>query len=155
MSDMFEPIGPQPEVVAERVAALMVRDAQGRFLCQLRDDLPHVAGAGLWSFFGGRVEAGESLRAAAVREFAEETGIALHEAELRPRAILASSVKPDWLIHIFEVARRIAPSEVCLGEGAGFALLTEAQIKDFEFITTYEQFFEKIFDGKAPVARID
>lgn len=146
MNDVFEPIGPQPVDVGARVAALMVRDAQGRFLCQLRDDAPDVAGGGLWSFFGGRVEAGESLRAAAVRELLEETGLVVSEDALRPLAMLASTAKPDWLIHIFEVERRIVPSEICLGEGAGFALLTEAQVKDFEFITTYEQFFENIFD---------
>ncbi|MCV2892918.1 NUDIX domain-containing protein [Lentibacter sp. XHP0401] len=117
MSDTFEPVGEQPEVIAVRVVALFVRDMKGRILCQLRDDLPHVAGAGLWSFFGGRVEAGESLRAAAVREFHEETGMRIAEADLSPRSMIASSVSPDWMIHIFELGQRVEPGDVCLGEG--------------------------------------
>jgi len=36
----------------------------------------HAPGAGLWSVPGGRVEAGESLAEAVVRELEEETGLA-------------------------------------------------------------------------------
>ena len=131
MSDIFEPIGPQPEVVAERVAALMVRDAQGRFLCQLRDDLPHVAGAGMWSMFGGAVEEGEDLITAAQREFEEETGISLSLAELEPLAVLPASRRADGALFIHRCTRFIAPSDIRLGEGAGFGFLTRAQVAQY------------------------
>lgn len=49
-------------------------DERGRLLLVRRG---HDPGRGLWSIPGGRVEAGESDRAALVREVLEETGIAV------------------------------------------------------------------------------
>ena len=57
----------RPEVA---VGALAVD--QGRLLCIRRG---HGPGAGLWSLPGGRVEAGETLHEAVVREVMEETGL--------------------------------------------------------------------------------
>lgn len=53
------------------VAALMVTP-DGRYLMQLRDNRPSLRVADHWCLFGGRVEAGETPRAALVRELAEE-----------------------------------------------------------------------------------
>jgi 8-oxo-dGTP diphosphatase len=50
----------------------VVRDGQGRLLLVRRGTEP---GRGLWSVPGGRVEPGESLEEAVVREVAEETGL--------------------------------------------------------------------------------
>ena len=58
---------PRPEVA---VGALAVE--HGRLLCIRRG---HGPGAGLWSLPGGRVETGESLHEALVREVFEETGL--------------------------------------------------------------------------------
>ena len=53
-------------------AAAVVRDGDGRILLVRRANPPE---AGRWSIPGGRVEAGESLETAAVREAFEETGV--------------------------------------------------------------------------------
>jgi ADP-ribose pyrophosphatase YjhB (NUDIX family) len=60
------------------VGALVVHD--GRLLVVRRGRSP---GRGLWSVPGGRVERGESLQDAVVREVAEETGLAV-----RPGAVV-------------------------------------------------------------------
>jgi ADP-ribose pyrophosphatase YjhB (NUDIX family) len=52
----------------------VVHDAAGRLLLIRRG---HEPGRGLWSVPGGRVEAGESLRAAVEREVREETGLSV------------------------------------------------------------------------------
>ena len=44
------------------------------------------AHAGLWEFPGGKVEPGETLRGALVREIAEELGVELSAAHLQPAA---------------------------------------------------------------------
>lgn len=146
MSGVFKLYGRAPEAERVRVAAVLARDAQGRVLAQLRDDAPHVAGAGLWSLFGGRVDAGETLEAAAAREFAEETGLALDPAEFRPLAKVASALRADWMIYIFQLDRPVAPCEIRLGEGAGFAFIAPDKLGQFDFIANYKQFFEKFFD---------
>lgn len=55
------------------VVAAVVRDEAGRILLTRRPAGRHMAG--LWEFPGGKVEAGESPRAALTRELEEELGI--------------------------------------------------------------------------------
>lgn len=54
-------------------AGALVTAADGRILCQLRDDKPGIMAPGVWSCSpGGRVEVGESPDKAIVRELWEE-----------------------------------------------------------------------------------
>lgn len=59
------------------VGAIVCDDA-GRFLLVRRAHEPH---AGLWTVPGGKVEPGESLQQAVIREIAEETGIDIEVGE--------------------------------------------------------------------------
>ena len=59
-----------PEVTQVRVGAgVVVRDAHGRVLLERRSD------CGYWGLLGGRIEKGESVEQAAVREVKEESGL--------------------------------------------------------------------------------
>lgn len=49
-------------------------DAAGRILMQLRDDIPTIVDPGCWVVPGGLVDPGESPEAGARRELLEETG---------------------------------------------------------------------------------
>lgn len=53
--------------------AVAIVERQGEFLVGQRP--PHATLAGLWEFPGGKVQAGESIAAAAERECGEETGL--------------------------------------------------------------------------------
>lgn len=68
------PVGPQPVVA---VGAIIVDD--GTLLLVQRGNEP---GRGKWSVPGGRVEPGEQLRQAVVREVREETGLAVIVGDL-------------------------------------------------------------------------
>jgi 8-oxo-dGTP diphosphatase len=62
-------------------------------------------GAGKYTGFGGKVQAGETSSAAAIRELEEETGLQVRGAELRPMgqfSFLFPS-RPTWsqLVHVF------------------------------------------------------
>ncbi|MGM0585179.1 MAG: NUDIX domain-containing protein [Pseudomonadota bacterium] len=110
-------------------ALVFAVDGEARALMQLRDDRPHVPGPGMWAPFGGGVEAGESLREAAVREFEEETGLALSRRALRPFGRSLLGLKRRSRLYAFVARMPAGPEAVRLGEGAGFALFTPAQLR--------------------------
>ena len=70
------------------VAVALIR-ADGRVLMQRRR-FGTVHG-GLWEFPGGKVEPKETVQYAAVREIAEELGVAIDPAELEPAGFAATS----------------------------------------------------------------
>ena len=83
-----------------RVAGVILLRSDGSALLQLRDNKPGLNAAGQWVFPGGHCEAGETLEAAARREFEEETGY--HCAEL---SWLAAFCHPsDDLQSIYELS---------------------------------------------------
>ena len=113
---------------SERAGALVFAvDAAGRVLLQLRDDAPGVPHGGLFAPFGGGVEPGEALAEAALREIREETGLVLAEADLTPLARVLSRPRRTRL-YAFAAACPAQPAAIRLGEGAGFAFLTPAQV---------------------------
>ena len=64
-------------------------------------------GAGKITGFGGKVEPGETVVAAARRELAEEVGLSAAEDDLRPAGRLTFSfpARPSWsqVVHVFRV----------------------------------------------------
>lgn len=62
------------------VVAAAISDGRGRWLMHKRP--ANKQHGGLWEFPGGKVEAGESPRAALIREIEEEAGIRLDPDEL-------------------------------------------------------------------------
>jgi 8-oxo-dGTP diphosphatase len=107
---------------------VLVRDREGRFLLQLRDDVPGIAYPGWWSLFGGGLEGDEDLRTAACRELLEETGLVASPEALRPfgRAISRWSAK-RLRLYVYAWDWSGAARDIRLGEGAGFALMTADQ----------------------------
>lgn len=130
-------------------ALLMATDAAGRALCQLRDEAPGVAFGVCWHLFGGAIDPGETRRAAARREFLEETGVALGAEDLTPFRVVASPPEAGRVLSIFRVVRPIAPAEIRLGEGAGFAFLTRAQIERLRFAPYGRLALLEAFDATA------
>ena len=74
---------------AERVwrdratAGIVLVDADGRILMQLRDDIPTIADPGCWVVPGGEIDAGETPEDGARREFFEETGYRIAPGQMR------------------------------------------------------------------------
>ena len=63
--------------IVEVAAAVMLRDEGRSFLLAQRP--PGKVYAGYWEFPGGKLEAGESVREALIRELHEELGITVTE----------------------------------------------------------------------------
>ena len=66
--------------------------------------------AGAWSIPKGEVEDGEQPRAAALREFAEETGTTLPDGALEPLGSV--KLKSGKLVHAFAVAGDLDPEAI-------------------------------------------
>ena len=125
--DDFPLIGEAPDPAKGRAVVALLRDRRGRHLLQLRDDFEGVPGRGTWSLFGGGMEPGETLSEALIREVAEEIGVRLVAADLRPFGWLQGT---RARIFVFDCVRAVEPEEVTLREGAGFGFFTAAQCRD-------------------------
>jgi len=76
-------LSPAPAVTGSSVVS--ARTPYSRVLLGLKK---RGFGAGKWNGFGGKIEIGETPRAAAIREMREEAGITLEEAALSKRGVL-------------------------------------------------------------------
>jgi 8-oxo-dGTP diphosphatase len=74
------------------VVAVALIDAAGRILLQQRKR--GAAHGGLWEFPGGKVEAGESLESALIREIHEELGVRLELGDLMPLTFASDPALP-------------------------------------------------------------
>jgi 8-oxo-dGTP diphosphatase len=110
-----------PTVIAVVAAALVRPD--GRILMHRRKlGAQH---GGLWEFPGGKVESGESMDLALIREIAEELGVVLESADLVP---VGRARDPEIGIVIdLYIARRWAGEPRCI-EGEAIAWLLPQEL---------------------------
>ena len=97
------------------VVALALGDRAGRWLMHRRP--AHKEHGGLWEFPGGKVEPGETPRAALVREIREELGIELDPACLRPTAFADDGTAGAPVILLYTCTRWRGPPPRALEGG--------------------------------------
>ncbi len=103
--------------------AIAILPADGKFLMQLRDNIPTILYPGLWGLFGGHIEAGETPEIAVKREIMEEIGYQL----LEPQKFGCYS-DARVIRHVFYAPLTVDIDKLVLGEGWDFGLITPAQI---------------------------
>lgn len=89
---------PPPLQIGNAVAGILI-DEQGRYLLQLRDDLPHIWYPDHWGAFGGSVDPGEDELQALHRELDEELELQFTHARLFTR--LEFNLQPQGLDKYF------------------------------------------------------
>jgi mutator protein MutT len=109
-----------------RPIAIAVVEQQGQFLIGRRE--AGVALAGLWEFPGGKVEAGETPAAAAVRECREETGLSVVVVGEYDRA-RHSYAHGEVELHFF-ACRPVEPGQT---PHARFRWVAAAELSRYEF----------------------
>lgn len=128
---------------SDAVAALIVSET-GRYLLQLRDDIPGIFYPGHWGCFGGAVSDGESPRASLVRELTEELEFAPEHCEefIRFDFDLSKVGGQGKLYRLYYVVpvteNRVA--DFRLHEGAAMDLLTPEEIFAKPNVTPYDSF---------------
>ncbi len=124
------------------MAALLVLE-DGRYIMQLRDDIPDIWYPGHWGLFGGGVDAGEDDIAALRRELWEELELELGEARLF--AVLDYDLQPIGLDcyfrRYFEVAVSTAAwQRAVLHEGSDVRALTGEEALSLPRLSPYDAF---------------
>lgn len=124
-----------------QVCKALIIDRDGRYLMQLRDDIPTIAYPGHWCLFGGAVEPGEDEQQGMRRELEEELGFA--PARLAPSLRFEYSI-PQHGVRIRRVAvfeAEIADAEIknlVLNEGAEMRFMTVADLMGQDRIVPWD-----------------
>jgi 8-oxo-dGTP diphosphatase len=104
--------------------AIAILPCEGKFLMQLRDNIPTILYPGLWGLFGGHIETGETPEIAVVREIMEEISYQITD----PKKFGCYS--DDRVIrHIFYAPLSVGIDKLILGEGWDLGLISPAQIE--------------------------
>jgi 8-oxo-dGTP diphosphatase len=104
--------------------AIAILPHEGKFLMQLRDNIPTILYPGLWGLFGGHIEPHETPELAVEREVLEEIGYQITE----PKKFGCYS--DDRIIrHIFYAPLTVDIDKLVLNEGWDLGLLSSVQIE--------------------------
>lgn len=111
----------------------VIFDDGGRLLLIRRDRPP---GKGLWSLPGGRVEEGETLAEALVREVREETGL-----DVEPAQHVGTVKRGPYLIHDFRA--HVRGGEPAPGDDANALLFADrAELLGLDLVPRLWEFLE-------------
>jgi 8-oxo-dGTP diphosphatase len=104
--------------------AIAILPFEGKFLVQLRDNIPTIPSPGLWGLFGGHMEPGETPEIAVEREVLEEIGCQIQDWKK------FGCYNDDRVTrHIFYAPLTVNLDKLVLGEGWDFGLITPVQIE--------------------------
>ena len=107
-----------------RNVALGILHQNGKFLLQLRDNIPTIVYPGYWAFFGGHIEENETPKVAVKRELEEEIGYA-------PPVISRFDTfpTPEAIRHIYYGELTVDIGRLVLSEGWDMGLWTVEEIR--------------------------
>ncbi len=104
--------------------ALALLEREGRWLLQLRDDLPGIVAPGHWGLFGGHLDPGETPEQALRRELREEIAW-----EAGPLTYAFRHDRPERVLHYFRGPLGVPLAALRLLEGQDLALVTLAEME--------------------------
>jgi 8-oxo-dGTP diphosphatase len=122
-----------PTKILHHVAiAILYRD--GKFLMQLRDNIPTIIYPGRWAFFGGHIEPGETPDIAVRRELQEEIGYV--PPVLTKFGCFTTEIS---IRHVYHGPLDVEMADLVLGEGWDMGLLTPEDIERGDFYSDRAQ----------------
>ena len=130
------------------VAAVIVRDSRV-LVCRRKRHGDHPL---QWEFPGGKVEPGEDLESALVRELAEELGIRAVIGREIWRTTYQYPGKPEPLLVVFFLADTGSQiPKMDPGSFAQIAWVTPAELGGFRFLPANAELIAKLVSGSLPI----
>jgi 8-oxo-dGTP pyrophosphatase MutT (NUDIX family) len=108
-------------------ACLIIRNGEGKYLLQMRDNTPGVTYPLHWDFFGGGIEEGETAAQAAAREMREEMGIEAVPEDFTEHAVWMNTVQ-DVQEHVMLYRHLMEWGDFRVFEGAGAGFFAASDI---------------------------
>ncbi|EDY37222.1 nudix family protein [Cyanobium sp. PCC 7001] len=105
--------------------ALAVLERQGRWLLQLRDDVPGIVAPGAWGLFGGHLDPGESPQQAVRRELLEE----IRWWPPTPLPLWFRHTNAQRVAHVFRSPLPLPLTELALQEGQDMVLASPEELR--------------------------
>jgi 8-oxo-dGTP pyrophosphatase MutT (NUDIX family) len=126
--------------------AMLQRD--GRWLMQLRDELPTIVAPGCWGLFGGHLDPGETPEQALQRELLEE--ISWHPPELE--LVMVHHIHRRTA-HVFQAELSVPLEQLQLLEGQDLALVSPEELLSGSIWSTKLAAHRPLADGLMEVMR--
>ena len=120
------------------VVAALIWEKDKFMICQRP---AHKARGLLWEFVGGKVEPGESLEAALVRECGEELGVTVRPGEVYMQVL---HQYPDLLVRLTVLNATIKSGEVQQLEHNDIRWITPQEIPQYPFCPADEDILKKL-----------
>ena len=130
----------------EVALALLQRD--GRWLMQLRDEIPTIVSPGCWGLFGGHLDPGETPEQALRRELVEEISWQPPELEL----VMVHHIHRRTA-HVFRAELSVPLAQLTLLEGLDMALVSSEELLAGSIWSTHLGTHRPLADGLLEVMR--
>ena len=112
-------------VFTDRISvAMAIIHHEGKYLMQLRDDIPGILYPGVWGLFGGHLDPGEDPETGLKRELTEE--INYHVEELTEFRCYGDS---EVIRYMYSCPLLVPIKQLQLNEGWDLGLLTQTEIQ--------------------------
>lgn len=105
--------------------AIAIIYREGKFLVQLRDNIPTIIHPGCWALFGGHLEIGETPESALIREIKEEINY-----DISTFSKFACYEEKKVIRHVYSVPLTVGIEELKLEEGWDFAFVSPQIISE-------------------------
>jgi 8-oxo-dGTP diphosphatase len=122
--------------------ALAMLQRQGRWLMQLRDDIPSIVAPGCWGLFGGHLDPGEMPEQALRRELVEEINWQPPVLEL----VMVHHIHRRTA-HVFQAELSVPLEQLELLEGQDMALVSAEELLAGEIWSTHLGTHRPLADG--------